>query len=118
MDQLKIYLYIGALFFSFSVGMYVQSEINEKDLLEASKQESLNKTNREKDIAAVATKVLDGLRSWEQNKELITKEIRTEKTKPVFINVCVSPEYVGMFNKNQILSRAIISGEPSTGVQK
>lgn len=40
------------------------------------------------------------------------KEIRTEIIKPVFTNVCVSPEFVSMFNDASAAAERALSGKP------
>ena len=44
------------------------------------------------------------------------REIRTEMVKPVFTNVCVSDEFVGMFNEAAARAGRALSGKPQNKV--
>lgn len=58
----------------------------------------------------------DSARGLEDKLEALNngrpKEIRTEIIKPVFTNVCVSDEFIGMFNATVENTERVLSGKP------
>ena len=50
----------------------------------------------------IAMKVQEDVNTWKQNIKTV------EKVEPIYLNRCVTDDYVGVFNQNQRL----LSGEP------
>ncbi|WP_395266263.1 hypothetical protein V1605_10505 [Enterobacter soli] len=63
-------------------------------------------------IASESARELEN--TMEQLRNGQPKEIRTEIVKPVFTNVCVSPEFVSMFNDTSAAAERALSGKPES----
>lgn len=70
--------------------------------------------------ATTQTIASDSARSLENKLEALAnaqpREIRTEVVKPVFTNVCVSDEFVSMFNEAAASAGRALSGKPQNKV--
>ena len=64
------------------------------------------------DVASESARGLEN--QMEQIRNGQPKEIRTEIVKPVFTNVCVSPELVSMFNDATAAAERALSGKPES----
>lgn len=62
------------------------------------------------DVASESARGLEN--QLEQIRNGQPTEIRTEIVKPVFTNVCVSPEFVSMFNAASAAAERALSGKP------
>lgn len=62
------------------------------------------------DVATASARGLENKLELLRNGQL--KEIRTEIVKPVFTNVCVSGEFVSMFNDTSAAAERALSGKP------
>ena len=97
-DNLGFIVFSALVFFG---GMKFNEYQTDSNNLDKEKQQQALETERNKVADEVAMRVLNGLSDWKKNTETVYKEMHYEKTKPVFYNVCVSNDYVGLFNERQ-----------------
>lgn len=110
---LSIVLFVA----TFAGGYYVKGLVTDKDALAQEKISQQIAQKQDEAASAVATKVLDNLSAWRQNTRDVVKEIHTETSNPVFVNVCATDKYVELFNERQRQARAALTGELKTKVQ-
>lgn len=87
-------LLITGCYFSYQQGYDARDKLVVSDKLVQAK----NEQERQKAQQDIATEVLKGLSDWKENTQTIVENTIHEKTKPVFINICASDDYVRMFN--------------------
>lgn len=110
-------LYLVMFLAAFGGGYYVKGLVIDKDAL-AQEKISQQITQKQDEAAnQVATRVLDSLTAWRQNTRDVVKEIHTETSNPVFVNVCATDKYVELFNSRQQQARSALTGELKTKVQ-
>ncbi len=102
---------------TFAGGYYVKGLVTDKDALAQEKISQQIAQKQDEAASAVATKVLDNLSAWRQNTRDVVKEIHTETSNPVFVNVCATDKYVELFNQRQRQARAALAGELKAEVQ-
>ena len=104
-------LYLAMFLLAFGGGYYVKGLVIDKDAL-AQEKISQQITQKQDEAAnKVAEQVLSSLTAWRQNTKDVVKEIHTETTNPVFVNVCATDKYVDLFNQRQKQAREVLSGK-------
>lgn len=110
-------LYLAMFLAAFVGGYYVKGLVIDKDAL-AQEKISQQITQKQDEAAnKVATQVLNSLSTWRQNTRDVVKEIHTETSNPVFVNVCATDRYVKLFNERQQQARSALAGELKAKVQ-
>lgn len=97
--HVRMFIFAILLGLSFTSGVVVTNWHQDSVELAATKaaaKVSDKFQHDQKDIADDVTKSLD---QWKQNNVIVQERITREKLQPVFSNVCVTDEYVRLFNK-------------------
>lgn len=103
-------LYLTMFLAAFGGGYYVKGLVIDKDAL-AQEKITQQITQRQDEAAnKVAERVMSNLSAWRQNTRDVVKEIHTETSNPIFVNICATDKYVGLFNQRQQQAREALSG--------
>jgi hypothetical protein len=104
-----VLLAIGALALAFLSGWKVA--IWQRDSLELVIERSASATGKKMElIASHSGRLLEG--KLDEIRNAPAREIRTELVKPVFTNVCLSAEFVSMYNDAAAKVERALSGKP------
>lgn len=110
-------LYLTMFLAAFGGGYYVKGLVIDKDAL-AQEKITQQITQRQDEAAnKVAERVMSNLSAWRQNTRDVVKEIHTETSNPIFVNICATDKYVSLFNDRQQQARKALAGELETKVQ-
>lgn len=101
----------------FGGGYYVKGLVTDKDALAQEKISQQIAQKQDEAANKVAEQVLSSLTAWRQNTRDVVKEIHTETSNPVFVNVCATSRYVELFNQRQQQAREAASGKLEAKVQ-
>ncbi len=84
---------------SFGAGMVVSNWHHDSLELVAQKAAKKSADSFQSDQAQIADGVQKSLDEWRQNNVIIQEKITREKLQPVFNTVCVTDDYVRLFNE-------------------
>lgn len=110
-------LYLAMFLAAFGGGYYVKSLVIDKDALAQEKISQQITQKQDQAANKVAEQVLSSLTAWRQNTRDVVKEIHTETSNPVFVNICATDNYVKLFNERQQQARSALAGKLETKVQ-
>lgn len=97
--SLKPYLIVVAIALSFGAGYKVSNWHEASIELVAQKAADGVAKQFQGNQKEIADNVQKSLDDWRQNNVIVQEKITREKLQPVFSNVCVTPEYVKLFNQ-------------------
>lgn len=95
---------------SFGAGMLVSNWHHDSIELVAQKAAKKSADNFQVEQSQIADGVQKSLDEWRQNNVIIQEKITREKLQPVFSTVCVTDDYIRMFNeqtKSKSTSRTV-----------
>lgn len=94
----KPYAILAAIAISFFTGVTVANWHHDSMELVAEKAAKKSADQFQTDQMQIASNVTKELDEWKQNNVQIQEKIIREKLQPVFLNKCVTDDYVSMFN--------------------
>lgn len=112
----KPYAILVAIAISFFAGVMVTNWHHDSMELVAEKAAKKSADEFQVDQTQIASNVTKELDDWKKNNVQIQERVVREKLQPVFLNKCVTDDYVSMFNQ-QTSGKASSTGKPSPEVR-
>lgn len=111
----KPYAILVAIAISFFAGFMVSNWHHDSVELVAQKAAKKSADEFQTDQMQIASNVTKELDDWKKNNVQIQERVIREKLQPVFLNKCVTDDYVSMFNQ-QTSGKASGTGKPPSKV--
>lgn len=109
----KYYIFAALIVISFIGGYTVSNWHHDSIDLVAEKAAKKASDQFQVDQTQIADNVQKSLDDWRKSNVIVQEKITREKLQPVFSNVCVTDDYIGMFNEQTNKFSSSGSGKPA-----
>lgn len=110
----KYYLCAALIAIAFGAGVVVSNWHHDSLELVAQKAAKQSADSFQVDQTQIADDVQKSLNEWRQNNVIVQEKITREKLQPVFSTVCVTDDYVRLFNEQTNSKSSSRTVEPSS----